>query len=1731
MSDNKEFGLFLKEELTKKSNLNSSQLASILHCSRSTLNDLFKGKRSLSKSFANRIETAFSSNSLSSEYSIKADDLLKKQAALIYKISGENLNLEEDEDADTQSSQDKDYIDSSRAPSDEKFSLSNNTPESSNITTVQDQGLPYFAKFTKEKIECYVDNNQQECRGLIPELVYTLIATTASNEYLEKFYLPYGDDISLKGFDGIVSYNQNHPYIPKGYSVWEIGTNKDPKRKFDEDFSKAKEKLSKFSPSTDIHDVTYVAVFPRSISHENQEKWIRQKKKDGSEFKDIRIIDAFLLAQWANQSASAQLHFSKQFSNVTDNDILTKIQTSKLLYKEMSFNNIANGEELLDNLFSLYKNDYYGLFSCFIRDGLGSNILNASSESKSLTKAFICYLAKVYDSEDKNNSADDIVNGLEYQVKASLQDPDDKELEKDTDFDGYQQSRYTNLFLNTYYIKDYALLAKLILALKVLSILIVDEEIIDDRIKELCKENKNVRIITIRNLYNFDISDPYKESSSIAERSEIFLNTNSVPPFKEEIILNPLPWYKLENTLNEFTQKTNYLSNKSDEEKDSTQNKIQEQNKNAEAILNPNSCRHLALLSEGSICNMKNILTKGTDFKVTRRQFIQNLVEQNEDLSFLFCFCLIGKINTKDSLQVEVLKSLYSKKTEDIKQMLAKIVHLKLSQSIACFYKGIYKLTSRYIVLDYINDEPTINKEDILNRLYNIIESLIYLKITSETGIFFERNCITNQESFAYYSAFLSVLKLQKETESTNRRRSLPSNCVIDELTQLIIRLLDVLCFKKEDILGDDYPYYLKNKALQNNIFNALKANSNNNKQYSILSEIRPFIEQLSYLDCRNYLNIVDDLILSYCKRAKIEKANDLDDYCNPYLSDDLLYSLFFVSKKMTNLKQVTELLIQLDETMQSSDSSSYNKITELLGLMFDIYSCSNTRAVDSRERILKELSSKYPGPCKNLVIKQIDQITLGGLITCMPSFKWYDLNIKLSQSPDTIRYGLDRYIYLYLSLITTSNLSFDELAKCKNFVDYMSEEQLQQLESLIELYSKNSTEEKQIELRDLFNQKQFWLHQKVNISDSLKEFFKKVRTILESKSMLLKDKWKVEAIASDLIIDESSIPVEVITKFKNEDKLKDYIHKERSAFIYNTFKKLGGDGLKWIFKNCKNTYDIGYSLVKDHELSLNERLNLFTFFINEIYITNKELNSIKELDTEVNQEHSDSNLLSKILLNSKRDSLTQSNFQNQKVSQLDKYLTDCRTCIWSMSSIDKGFNLNRAYGDYVKKNNLSISEEVNILINFPFDECTFELAERTSDLASIYWEKVPLLNYYENWKNKEIFEKIQSCLKKADRLIELCCASVFFLIRTTDYKDFSLECVLEIVDTINKINLYKFQNKIDLLKSDEQDLNIRKNDEIENRQPIVQNTEYNNSVKYQNKLKRKEKAIIELQKDKLLLTKFVAKVLKESSLSFENKVLIELQILPYLMYDNFSHLRNAREEQLICIRELNLYFSANPQKYFEIFCKNYLHDHCILLKKDKLFTNENSVISVGDLEKDFPVYKFDRAAVICLESTELIFNNLNCIPGFCYAQIPDHNLISRWINQVIEISRNSKNEDLIYITRNYVAKTLAHTPKEKNNLMPYKEVCLALEDVEDYDFLRYFYIAFFNSYSLANIYQCDDGERNRSLAAEYKKIRISINKDEMPLTYNLVSMLENGYKFDSRHDNEDYIFRTYFET
>lgn len=306
----------------------------------------------------------------------------------------------------------------------------------------------------------------------------------------------------------------------------------------------------------------------------------------------------------------------------------------------MSFDRIEHGEELLNDLFSLYQNDYYDLFKSYIRTGLYGNILKAASESKILTKAFICYLAKIFDSEDKNIKSDNTVNAIDYQVNAALQYSEDKKQAKDTEFYGYEKSKYTNLFLNTYYIKDYVLLANLISSLKVKSILIVDEEIIDFKIRELCRENKKIRIVAIRNSYPVDIMDSKDKAPSLVDELgfEDFF-ANSKKPL-EEIELNPLPHYEIENTL------TNFISRELKSRKNiqgAHTNNSQAEHLDLNKFSHDN-IRTLSYLSDGSLLNIKEILSDKSE-ATSSRFFIQQLKEQDINLNFLFCFCLMGKVN------------------------------------------------------------------------------------------------------------------------------------------------------------------------------------------------------------------------------------------------------------------------------------------------------------------------------------------------------------------------------------------------------------------------------------------------------------------------------------------------------------------------------------------------------------------------------------------------------------------------------------------------------------------------------------------------------------------------------------------------------------------------------------------------------------------------------------------------------------------------------------------------------------------------------------------------------------------------------------------------------------------------------------------------------------------------------------------------------------------------------
>src|SRR5687767_11407977 len=76
----------------------------------------------------------------------------------------------------------------------------------------------------------------RQAQGHVPELLRRLIYATTRDASLLDF--PAGDAIQLEGVDGVVELTTDHAIVPKGLSVWEVGTSPNPKGKADEDYEK-----------------------------------------------------------------------------------------------------------------------------------------------------------------------------------------------------------------------------------------------------------------------------------------------------------------------------------------------------------------------------------------------------------------------------------------------------------------------------------------------------------------------------------------------------------------------------------------------------------------------------------------------------------------------------------------------------------------------------------------------------------------------------------------------------------------------------------------------------------------------------------------------------------------------------------------------------------------------------------------------------------------------------------------------------------------------------------------------------------------------------------------------------------------------------------------------------------------------------------------------------------------------------------------------------------------------------------------------------------------------------------------------------------------------------------------------------------------------------------------------------------------------------------------------------
>lgn len=133
-----------------------------------------------------------------------------------------------------------------------------------------------------------------------PRLVRRLVYATGRN--LRTVDFSADEAIRLAGFDGKVLCDEGAPYVPDGFSVWELGTSQDPRKKADEDY----EKRTNDPLGIDRQRTIFVFVTPRNWAGKND--WAANRRAEGI-WRDVLALDAENLAQWLESAAGVAAWF------------------------------------------------------------------------------------------------------------------------------------------------------------------------------------------------------------------------------------------------------------------------------------------------------------------------------------------------------------------------------------------------------------------------------------------------------------------------------------------------------------------------------------------------------------------------------------------------------------------------------------------------------------------------------------------------------------------------------------------------------------------------------------------------------------------------------------------------------------------------------------------------------------------------------------------------------------------------------------------------------------------------------------------------------------------------------------------------------------------------------------------------------------------------------------------------------------------------------------------------------------------------------------------------------------------------------------------------------------------------------------------------------------------------------------------------------------------------------
>lgn len=162
--------------------------------------------------------------------------------------------------------------------------------------------VPPFLAIKANALEDWASKNIS-ARTRLAVLLRTLVHSTGVG--LTKVDFPGNDDAERPGWDGVVKSSEGTPWIPKGTSGWEFGTNEDVKGKADKDFVKSVKAI----PKNEREGMTFVFVSPRKWKGKKDWETAAKAKKL---WKDVRAYDASDLEQWLAQSLPGQAWFANE---------------------------------------------------------------------------------------------------------------------------------------------------------------------------------------------------------------------------------------------------------------------------------------------------------------------------------------------------------------------------------------------------------------------------------------------------------------------------------------------------------------------------------------------------------------------------------------------------------------------------------------------------------------------------------------------------------------------------------------------------------------------------------------------------------------------------------------------------------------------------------------------------------------------------------------------------------------------------------------------------------------------------------------------------------------------------------------------------------------------------------------------------------------------------------------------------------------------------------------------------------------------------------------------------------------------------------------------------------------------------------------------------------------------------------------------------------------------------